>query len=199
MKKKIFILLMVLIFISISQVSFAEKKEYRIGLKGGVINPSSNNGTTIKNDAMVLTLELDIKRSSRLDTGFRVGWDAFAVKASNYNACYDLLLFGYGARYYFGDRQSPETVFHTLKSYVMADAVMSLGFKYRDLDGTANSPQNLIGAGGKVGAGFEYVFGPLSSGFVDLEYGMINSYAGSGNYEFPMRGFEVAFGVRLVK
>lgn len=199
MKKIIFILLALLVVISSGQTALAENKEYRIGIKGGVFYPSCGSDTMVKSDTIMLTLELDFKRNSRLDTGLRIGYDAFATRAPSYYACYDLFQFGYGIRYYFDERQSPETSYHTFKRYVMADGYLTLGNKTKDLESTISAAQNLYGVAAKLGAGIEYVFGPYSSGFIDAEYLVMNSKASNGNYEFPINGGILAFGVRLAK
>lgn len=194
---KFFSVLFFLLFVSTAFAAPDTKKEYRLGLKGGIISPSSASGTQIKNDALSLLLELDVKRSNRLDTGLRFGYDAFATQSSNYYACYEMFQLGYGVRYYFDERQSPETTYHTFKKYVLADGFAVLANKYRDLDSTINSPQNFYGFGARAGAGLEYVFGPLSSGFVELEYAGIYTKTSNGNLTLRANGLMLAFGVRL--
>lgn len=197
--KRMMPVLLLLLLVSTVCASPDAKREYRIGLKGGSLYPAAGSDTLVKTDTMMLMLELDVKRGSQLDTGFRFGYDAYATRAPNYYACYDLFQFGYGARYYFDERKSPETEFHVFKRYVMADGYLTMASKTKDLDSSIVSPQNLYGLGVKAGAGLEYVFGPLSSGFVDVEYLIMNNRTSNGAYEFPVNGLVLAFGVRLAK
>jgi hypothetical protein len=146
---------------------------------------------------MMAMIELDTKHNSRFESGFRFGYDAFIAQASNCYGAYDNFVAGYGLRYYFDDRVSPEINFHSFKRYVLADGILSLANKNKDLDNTIVSPRNLLGIGLKVGAGLEYVFGPLSSGFVDLEYLIMNTRV-SGD-SFPASGLIASFGVRIEK
>lgn len=193
--KIIFSCLLVLsLLASLSLAATPEKKEFRLGLRGGFVNPVSN-GAWLNANVLSTVLELDVKRNSRIDAGLRLGYDAFSVNTPAYIANYDLYQVGLGARYYFIERKSPETAFHTLKPYAMIDGNLMLASKYRDI--TLNSPPTFYGLGVKVGAGLEYVFGPLSSGFVDIEYTMSSLTSSDGANTLSASGFLTAFGVRL--
>jgi hypothetical protein len=175
------------------------KNEYRFNVGGGILYPSSGSDTLVKVDSLSLQLGLDVRRSSRLDTGLRFGFDAFAARSTTIYACYDLYQLGYSARYYFDDRSYPETAYHTFKRYVAADALFILAGKYKDLDTTINSPQILYGLEGRAGAGLEYVFGPLSSGYAALEYVLMNTRSSNDAAGLSVSGLVVAFGVRLAR
>lgn len=174
----------------------AGKKEYRIGIQGGFVYPSSND-MMVKSGVFDTILELDVKRNSRLDTGFRIGYAGLAANTQLYIANYDVFHIGYGARFYLDDRFSPETAFHKFKRYFRLDGNVLLASKY--LNGTPNAPSNLYGLGARFGAGLEYVFGPLSSGFVDAEYSLVDMRTSDNAYNLPYSGFVLGFGIRLAR
>lgn len=199
MKTVIFCLLAMFLAVSSSQAASDDQKEVRFGLKGGIIYPISNASSWAKMDVMTTILEFDIKRSSQLDTGFRIGFDAFASDTSTFRAYYNVYQLGYGARYYFDERKSPEPndKYYTFNRYMMIDGNIIMTSKYQDF-GT-DAPQNYYGVGIKMGAGLEYIMGPLGAGFVSLEYMLTNLKTSNGAYELPFQGLQVAFGIRLAK
>lgn len=172
--------------------ALANRKTYRLGIRGTLISPTSNILIT-KNSIMDFGLEFDAKLNENLDTGPRFGYLSYSPKTSAVDGSYGILKFGYGARIYFaywGDYGSTH-------GFVNAYGDAEVDYYTATMSGgTLTSPPNAAGVGGYVGGGLEFAFGPNTSGFAGVGYQKTSINSGDGK-EIPLDGFLVQVGTRL--
>lgn len=173
--------------------SLANRKSYRLGLRGAIISPTDNINLS-KDSTFDLGLEFDAKLNENLDTGPRFGVISKKLNSSTVNANYTAIKFGFGGRIYtmyWGEYGSTHGFFNL---YVALEGDYYVVNKSSDISGT--NPSQFAGLGGYGGVGIELAFGPNTGGFVEAGY-QKTSIKDSSNVEFPMDGYVVAAGTRL--
>src|SRR3989338_6325321 len=78
----------------------AQRKTYRLGVRGGLISPSDTVNLN-KDSTLDFGLEFDAKLNENLDSGPRFGIVSKKLLTGASDASYMALKFGYGARIYF--------------------------------------------------------------------------------------------------
>ncbi len=177
--------------------SLAQRKSYRLGLRGGIISPTDNINVN-KNSTFDLGLEFDAKLNENFDTGPRFGIISKALKVgSTVDANYTAIKFGFGGRIYtmyWGEYGSTHGFFNL---YLALEGDYYTVSKTSDIASLASNPSSFAGVGGYGGVGVELAFGPNTGGFVEAGYQKTSIKDSSGANEFPLDGFVVAAGARL--
>src|SRR3989338_11601638 len=158
--------------------SLAQRKSYRLGLRGGIISPTDNINVD-KNSTFDLGLEFDAKLNENLDTGPRFGLISKKLQntGGTVNANYTAIKFGFGGRLYtmyWGEYGSTHGFFNL---YLAAEGDYYTVSKTSDITSLATNPSSFAGVGGYGGGGIGVGFGPNTGGFE------IGGGAGSGRGE----------------
>ena len=177
--------------------SLAQRKSYRLGLRGGIISPTDTINVD-KNSTFDLGLEFDAKLNENLDTGPRFGLISKKLQntGGTVNANYTAIKFGFGGRIYtmyWGEYGSTHGFFNL---YLALEGDYYTVSKTSDITSLATNPSSFAGVGGYGGVGIELAFGPNTGGFVEAGYNK-TSIRSSSNEEFPLDGYVVAAGTRL--
>ena len=179
--------------------SLAQRKSYRLGLRGGIISPTDNINQ-LKDASYDLGLEFDAKLNENLDTGPRFGLISKKLQnaGGTVNANYTAVKFGFGGRIYtmyWGEYGSTHGFFNL---YVALEGDYYTVNKSSDVatGGTLTNPSQFAGMGGYGGLGVELAFGPNTGGFVEVGYNK-TSIKDSTGVEFPLDGYVLAAGTRL--
>lgn len=175
-------------------LSLANRKTYRLGIRGSIISPTSDVLIT-KDSSFDLGLEFDAKLNENLDTGPRFGYCSFKNnQGAAVNATYSIIRFGYGARIYVASWGEATSTHGLVNAYLNAEANYYTANKGDAV--VATSPSSYAGLGGQVGAGIEAAFGPNTSVFADVNY-LKTSIKDASNTSLPLTGYTLQAGTRL--
>jgi hypothetical protein len=173
--------------------SLSNRKSYRLGLRLGIISPTSDVLIT-KDSTYDFTFEFDAKLNENLDLGPRIGFASYKPKTAAYEATYGLMKFGFGGRLYltyFGDYGSTHGFANI---YVDGEADYYTASKGSEV--TVGAPPSFAGFGAYGGAGVELAFGPNATGYVSAAY-QKTSIKSSDDKELPLDGYVIQVGTRL--
>jgi len=175
-------------------ISLANRKTYRLGIRGSFLSPTSNLLVT-KDSSFDIGFEFDAKLNENLDTGPRIGYCSFKNnQGAGLNANYSIMRFGYGVRIYVASWGEMTSTHGMANAYFNAE-----GNYYTANRGDAvvlASPSTFAGLGGQVGAGVEFGLGPNTSVFVDANI-LKADIKDSNNNELPLSGYTLQAGTRL--
>jgi hypothetical protein len=175
--------------------SLAQRKTYRLGLRGAFLSPTDNINLN-KESAFDFTFEFDAKLNENLDTGPRIGFASKKLQTTLASANYTAMKFGYGARIYtmyWGEYGSSHGFFNL---YFAGELDYYAANKTSDISAITTSPANFAGLGVYGGVGLELAFGPNTGGFIEGGY-QRTSVKSADNQELPLDGYTVAAGARL--